>query len=119
MWVKSTVNGRSVYTETVTLANAGTANGSTIKFIPKGQDFHVFVNTGSVNTVGAVTTDLEGSFDDSTWVDEDASFLADCDTAMVNKVYDNSASGDYPYFRLSFDSVADDSSTDIVVKVVV
>lgn len=118
MWVKTRVNGRSVYTESVTLANAGTANSSRIDFIPRGVGFTVHANTGAVNTVGAVTTDLEGSFNGTTFVDVDASFLADLDTAVKTAVYVASTSGDYPYYRLSFDSAADDSSTVIAVVVI-
>lgn len=117
-WTKSSKNGRLVASESVTLANAGTANGTSIDFIKANKDFSVFINTGATNTVGAVTTDLEGSFDGSTWVDINASFAADCDTAVKMVTYDASTTGDFPYYRLSFDSAADDSATSIVVKVV-
>lgn len=115
----TTENDRVVFTETVTLANADTANSSSIDFVPPGKDFTVLINTGAVNTTGAVTTDLEGSLDESTYGDIDASFAADCDTAMIIKAYDVSASGDFPYYRLGFDSVADDSATTIDVSIVI
>lgn len=109
-------SGRVVQTETVTLSNASTASSSAFE-VPKGSDFVAFINTGATNTAGAVTTDLQGSFDGSTWVDIDASFAADCDTATVVKAYDASASGDFPFYRLQFDSAADDSANTIVVKI--
>lgn len=118
-WTKKTANKRLVASETITLSNGGTANGTSIDFIPKDDNFVAFINTGAKNTVGAVTTDLEGSFDGTTWVDIDASFAADCDTATKMKAYVASTSGDFPYYRLTFDCAGNDSATQIVVKVVV
>ena len=118
-WVKTRVNGRSVYTESHTLANATTSHSSTISFIPAGVGFTAFVNTGAVDTTAAFTTDLEGSFDDSTYVDIDASFLADADGAVLSKVYVASTSGDYPYYKLEFDSSAGDNSSHTITLVVI
>lgn len=115
---KSRVNGRSVFTETVALANATTANGSTMSFVPSGVGFTAIVNTGAVNTVGAVSVDLEGSIDGTNWSTIDGSFLGDIDTATLTKVYVAATSGDWPYYRLTYDCVGNDSPTSIVVAVV-
>ena len=110
-------SSRLIQSETVTLANAGDAVSSSFE-VAKNADFVSFLNTGATNTTGAVTTDLQGSFDGSTWADIDASFAADLDTAMIVKSYDASASGDFPFYRFQFTCAADDSATTIVVKVV-
>ena len=106
---------RFIQYETLTLSNASTANGAAFQ-VKKNADFTVFINTGAVNT-SAVTTDLEGSHDGTTWSDINASFGADCDTAMIVVQYDSSANGDFPYFRLTFDSVGDDSALDITYEI--
>lgn len=110
-------SARLVQSETVTLANATDAVSSAFE-VPKNGNFVVFLNTGAVNTVGAVTTDLQGSFDNSTWVDIDASFAADLDTATLIKAYVAATSGDFPFYRLQFTCVANDSTTTIICKVV-
>lgn len=117
MYTAKTYNGRAVHSEDVTLSNASTASGSTIDFVGKGKGFVAFINTAGGALAGAVTTDLQGSFDGSTWVDLDASFAADCNGAVVAAAYDV-ANGDYPYYRLEFDSAANDSSNEINVAVV-
>lgn len=117
-WSKTKVNGRNVFSETVALGNAGDTYSSAIGFIPRGVGFTGFINTGALNTVGAVTTDLQGSFDGTNWVTIDASFAADCDTAMVSKVYVAATSGDFPYYRFKLSAAANDSANSIVVKVI-
>ncbi|MDX1486569.1 MAG: hypothetical protein R3268_00105 [Acidiferrobacterales bacterium] len=111
-------NERAVHTEALLMANASTANGSTIDFVKPGQNFVAVLNTGAVNTVGAITTDLEGSYDGTNWVDIDGAFAADFDTATIVAAYDAQLTGDWPYYRLTFDAAADDSSTTITYKII-
>lgn len=115
----TTNNRRPVFSETLLMGNAGTVNGATINFVKPGENFTVFVNTAALNTVGAVTTDLEVSFDETTWATLDSSFIADFDTAVLVKAYVAATSGDFPYYRLSFDATANDAASSITYKVVV
>lgn len=117
MYTTSRVKGRVLYTEAVTLANATTANGSAF-VVPVGAGFTAHINTGAVNTVGVVTTDLEGSIDGTNWSDINATFAADCDTATISSVYSAATSGDWPYYRLTYDCVGNDSPTVITVVVI-
>lgn len=110
-------SARLVQSETVTLANATVAYSSAFE-VPKNGNFVAFLNTGATNTVGAVTTDLQGSFDNSAWVDIDASFAADLDTLTIMKAYVASTSGDFPFYRFQFDCAGNDSATTIICKVV-
>lgn len=116
-WVASRVKGRVLQTEAVTLASSGTANGTAF-VVPVGANFTAHINTGAVNTAGAVTTDLEGSTDGSTWTDVDASFAADCDTATISSIYSASTNGDWPYYRLTFDCAGADAATVINVSII-
>ena len=110
-------SARLVQSETVTLANATDGVSSAFE-VPKNGNFVAFLNTGATNTAGAVTTDLQGSFDNSTWVDIDASFAADLDTLLIMKAYVAATSGDFPFYRFQFTCAADDSATTIICKVV-
>lgn len=112
----TSVNGRLVKTETITLANAGDSATSSFQ-VDVGGDFTVIANTGAVNTVGAVTGEVQVSHDNSTWSTITSSFISSVDTATIAAFYDNSANGDAPYYRVNFTSAADDSSTDIEVVV--
>tara|TARA_B110000503_G_scaffold103909_1_gene155086 strand:+ start:5407 stop:5787 length:381 start_codon:yes stop_codon:yes gene_type:complete len=107
---------RVVQTESLLQGNAGTVNGASFE-VPKGSDFVAFINTAAVNTAGAITTDLEGSFDGATWVDINASFAADCDTALVRVAYVAATSGDFPFYRLTFDAAANDAATTLTYKI--
>lgn len=121
-WTKSKVNGRAVFTDSVTLHDGDPTPGSaytpTIDFIPRGGGFTVHMNTGAVNTVGAVIADLYGSLDGTNWTLVDDSFAADMDTAVKSKVYVATTSGDWPYYRVGFYCVADESAKVISVSVV-
>lgn len=110
MWSGDTVNKRWVNTETVTLGNAATVYSSTIDWVKPGNDFLVFGNTAVLNSVGAVTVEVQASFDGSTWATVTSSFLSDLDNTTLAALYDNSAKGDAPYYRLAIACAANDSA---------
>ena len=110
--------GRLVKSETITLANAGDSSTSMFSTANIGDDFVIIANTGAVNTVGAVTGEVQVSHDKQTWSTLTSSLISSVDTATVAAHYDASAEGDAPYYRVTFTSAADDSSTDIEVVVI-
>jgi hypothetical protein len=118
-WTSSTAEGRLVRSESVTLANAGDAY-STVFSVDRDEDFTIFINTGALNTVGAVTTGLQVSWDGTTFVTLIAAgtIATDCDTAVKVKAYVAGTSGDFPYYRLLFTCAANDSANAIVCKIV-
>jgi len=114
-WGKGSANGRAILTETVQLSSSGTTYSSAFT-VPLGETFTALINTLALNSVGAVTTDLEGSQDSADWQDIDTSFAADCDTATIASVH-AITDGDYPFYRLSFDSAGADVANSIVVVI--
>lgn len=110
--------GRRILTETITQGDTATVYSDSFQ-VNKGEDFTVVVNTAAVNTTGAITTEVEGSHDNTTFFTLTSSFIADCDTATLSGYYDNSLKGDLPYYRLAMAAAADDDANDLEVVVII
>lgn len=110
--------GRRILKETVTLGNTTTVYSGSFQ-VEKGEDFVVIGNTGAVNTVGAVTVEVQVSADNSTFATITSSFMASIDSTTLASFYDNSLKGDAPYFRLAIASAANDSANSAEFVVIV
>jgi len=100
-WAISKENGYSLATESTAFAAAtdDTKQSSTIDFIGKDKDFMVLVTSGT----GTVVFDVfvQGSYDGTTWFNL-TELIADCGASASNgELYDASADGACPYYRIS------------------
>lgn len=117
-FAKSSAGGRLLFIEDVTMANAGPAYSSSFSTPKVGQDFRIFLNTNAADIATTTeTAEVQVSHDNVTWATVTSGAFTAFDTAMETYLYDASATGDAPYYRLIITSDADDSAT--VVKTVI
>lgn len=121
-WAKTNTNGYGVWTETITLPAAGNStakNSSTIDFVPPGSDFTVMANLAAVNTASDGDVDVQVSHNGSTWSTIKADLIATFDTAVKSALYDVSANGAAPYYRLQITNDGNQNSESFQVAVLV
>lgn len=114
-----TVNGYAVYEETLTWSTSDSAGqdltSSAIDFIPPGKDFVVLANTGATNTSSdadiAVKVCLTSGGTYGLLKDD---LITALDTVVAAAVYDISANGEAPYYKLFVDSDGVQKKTDTI-----
>jgi hypothetical protein len=108
-WVKSTQNGRVVATETLTFTQDQTTDlaSSEIDFIPKGADFQVQGTVSACLSAAADIAVYTAPKSGGTYVLIKDNLIAtgvwDVGSVAVQALYDNSANGDGPYFKIYID----------------
>jgi hypothetical protein len=121
----STVGGNrgNVYlraTETLTVASSDSAGqdltSSVIDFLPPGKDFVVISNTGATN----LSSDADIAIhccgtSDGTFVLLKDDLESTIDAAVKSSLYDLSANGEAPYYKVVVDSDGVQKKTDTVV----
>lgn len=122
-------NGKyAIWSETLTVLTSDSAGqdlySSEINFIPPGQDFIVFANTDATSLSSGGDIAVVCSFESGTADASMALLKDDLITSINNKVaaavYDVSANGDAPYYKLFVDSDGVQKATDtITLKIVV
>lgn len=108
-WLKQTRNGRVVATETITLVQDQTTDSfsSEIPFIPKGGDFQVQASVSACLSAAADIAVWTAPESGGTYVLIKDNLIAtgvwDVGSVAVQALYDNSANGDGPYFKIAVD----------------
>lgn len=120
-WTKTSVRGYLVATNTVTFtASADDKSTEVIDWIKPGQDFVVIANTGAANT----TANADVAIDCCMTSDGTFSLIKDdliTDTIVSNvrsALYDVSAYGEAPYYKIRFDPDATMGAVTITVAVI-
>jgi hypothetical protein len=117
-WSNSTINGRSVITETLTVSGTSANTSSTSTYITSRKPFTVAVNTANTNTDAGVTAELQGSFDESAWQTLTSGLIGNIDSAGKAAVYAPDSHGNYPYYRVLLTAAGTLTTDSITVKIV-
>ncbi len=127
-WTKNTVQRGSasyiVATETLTVATSDAAGedltSSVINWIPPGQDFIVISNTGATDlSSDADIAVLVSATSGGTYVLLKDDLETTIDAAAKASVYDVSANGESPFYKLFVDSDGVQQKTDTVAFAVI
>ena len=122
-WAKRSENGYFVATETLTVATSDSAGqdltSSVIDFIPPNTDFVVLSNTAATNTssdadIAVLVCDTSAG----TFILLKDDLETTIDTAAKASVYDVSANGEAPYYKLFVDSDGVQKKTDTIKLVI-
>lgn len=120
-WTKRSENGFLVATETVTLLAASTdVSTSVIDFLKPGKDFVVISNAAATNL--SSDADVAVSVCDTssgTFVLLKDDLETTIDAAAKSSIYDVSANGESPYYKLVVDPDGVEAATNTVKFVVI
>lgn len=120
-WTKTSKRGYLIATETLTLgATSADVSSSVVDFIPPGKDFVVIGNTGA--------TDLSADADiavhvstasDGTFVLLKDNLIATIDAVTEAGLYDVSANGESPYYKIVVDPAGAEASESVGIAIIV
>ncbi len=120
-WTKTSKNGYLVATETLTLlATSADVASSVVDFIPPGSDFVVIANTGATNLSADCDVAVHVSTaSDGTFVLLKDNLVATIDNATKASLYDASANGEAPYYKLVLDPAGVEAGESVGLAILV
>ena len=103
-WTKTSVNGWLIANETVTGDDTNDVSTSAIDFLEPGVDFTVISNAAATNLTNDADVDVDiCDTIDGTYTLLSADLEATIDAAVKSSLYDVSANGEAPFYKLRVD----------------